>query len=393
MGFLHDGLPRPVREASLPAVPRTEPRLRAKRAYDDDLVALLAMPQIGSKEWVIRQYDHEVQAGAVVRPLVGPGAGPSDAAVLAPKLGSKRGIVLSGGIQPGYGDVDPYAMALAVVDEAIRNAVCVGADPRRIALLDNFTWGNCRRPETLGSLVRAAEGCRDAALLFRAPFVSGKDSLNNEFRTEEGTVISVPPTLLISAIGVIPDVRETVTMDLKAEGDLLYVVGETHDELGGSHWYRLKGHLGARVPVVRRTAPATMRAVAKLVRHGLVRAAHDPSEGGLAVAAAEMAIASSFGLAMDLDAVPATTDDPARRLFSESASRFLLEVAPGDAGAVEERLAKAGIPHARAGRVTKAPRLEIRTGRVKAARAVVSAPVERLRDAWRHALPVHGEAP
>jgi phosphoribosylformylglycinamidine synthase len=389
MEFLHEGLPRTTREATFTPPQGREPQPGPSRDLTADLLDLLRAPDVASKEWVIRQYDHEVQAGAVVRPLVGEHHGPSDAAVLAPKHGSRRGIVLSNGIRPSYGDVDPYAMALAVADEAIRNAVAVGAGLDRLALLDNFTWGDCRRPETLGSLVRAAEGCRDAALLYGTPFISGKDSLHNEFRREDGTVISVPPTLLISAIAVIPDVRKTCTSDLKAAGDLVYAVGETHDELGGGLWYRLAGVLGRNVPRVRDAAPGILRAIAALVRAGLVRAAHDPSDGGLAVAAAEMAFASRFGLSLDLAGLPATTDADERLLFSESATRMLLEVAPEHASEVERRLTEAGVPHAAVGEVTEEPLLVVtsRDGRRDVVRAATSA----LRDAWRSGLAPDGE--
>lgn len=394
MGFLHDGLPRITREATFTRGGEKEPVLRPRKRYDKDLLGLLGMPQIGSKEWVIRQYDHEVQAGAVVRPLVGPEQGPSDAAVVAPKLGSNRGIVLSNGVNPAYGDIDPYAMAMAAVDEAIRNAVCTGADPSRIAVLDNFTWGNCSRPETLGTIVRAAEGCRDAALLFGTPFISGKDSLNNEFRTKQGELIVVPPTLLISAIGVISDVRRTCTMDLKQPGNLLYVVGDTHDELGGSHWYRLRGKLGANAPEVPMSALSIARSVSALIRKGLVRAAHDPSEGGLAVAAAEMAFASPYGLSFDLTKVPATIKDPARVLFSESTSRYLLEVEPRHVEKVERALTKADVPFGKVGKVQKDPRLVVRARQRGSRRkdTIVDVPTAKLRKAWREALPMSEEA-
>jgi phosphoribosylformylglycinamidine synthase len=389
MAFLHDGLPRVVREATFERGGDDEPAWKPRARYDRDLLALLAMPQIGSKEWIVRQYDHEVQAGAVVRPLGGPNHGPCDAAVIAPKLGSRRGIVLANGVNPAYGDIDPYAMAFAAVDEALRNAVAAGADPARVALLDNFTWGNCNRPSTLGSIVRACEGCRDAALSFGTPFISGKDSLNNEFRTEEGELIGVPPTLLVSALGVIADVRRTCTSDLKAVGNPVYVVGVTRDELGGSHWYRLRGAVGRNVPVVPEEAPAWMKAVAAAIRQGRVRAAHDPSEGGLAVAAAEMAFASEHGLALDLRKLEATTKDDARLLFSESTSRFLLEVEKAKAPAFEAAMARARVPCARAGRVTREPVLRIvgrgpRGGR--AGHELVKLPTAKLRKAWRSAL-------
>ena len=246
MDFLHHGLPKVARKATFARGGTPEFDGPERPDQTPALLALLSTPDIGSKEWVIRQYDHEVQAGAVVRPLVGAHDGPSDAAVIAPKLGSVRGIVLSNGINPSFGDIDPYAMAWAVVDEALRNAVAAGGSLAEMAILDNFTWGNCDKPDRLGSLVRAAEGCRDAALHFSVPFISGKDSLNNEFRTDSGTTIAVPPTLLISAIGVVPDVRGTVTMDLKHAGAEVFLVGETFDECGGSKWYRTLDCLGRR---------------------------------------------------------------------------------------------------------------------------------------------------
>jgi phosphoribosylformylglycinamidine synthase len=385
MEFLHRGLPRFARKATFARGGGPEHDGPDAPDQTPALLALLATPDVGSKEWVIRQYDHEVQAGAVVRPLVGAREGPSDAAVLAPKLGSVRGIVLSNGINPAFGDVDPYAMAWAVVDEALRNAVAVGASLDRLAILDNFTWGNCDRPDRLGSLVRAAEGCRDAALHFQVPFISGKDSLNNEFRTEDGTLIAVPPTLLVSAIGVIADVRATVTMDAKRAGDEVFLVGETFDECGGSRWYRTLSCLGKNVPVVRDTARRTLLAVEGAIGLGLVRAAHDLSEGGLGVAAAEMAFAGGFGMDLDLGKVVGPVRRSDRLLFSESTTRLLLEVEPGHAAALTRRLAAAGVAFASIGRVTEAPRLTIRA--VGGERDVIAASVDDLRAAWRDALP------
>ena len=389
MAFVHDGLPRLVRRATF--VRGGGPEHEGPDAGDHTrtLVELLGTPDIGSKEWVIRQYDHEVQAGAVVRPLSGVADGPSDAAVVAPKLGSTRGIVISNGINPSFGDVDPYAMAWAVVDEAIRNAVAVGASLERLAILDNFTWGRCDKPDRLGTLVRAAEGCRDAALHFGTPFISGKDSLNNEFRTEDGTVIVVPPTLLISALGVIADVRKSFTMDLKRAGDLVYLVGDTHDECGGSRWYRLRGLLGRNVPVVRPSARRVLSAVEGALAAGHVRAAHDLSDGGLAVAAAEMAFAGDLGLDLDLGRVPATTKRSDRRLFSESTTRLLLEVPESEAAAFEKRMSTASVPCASVGRVVEAKRLTIRS--VAGDLDVISSPLDALRDAWRGALPFASE--
>jgi phosphoribosylformylglycinamidine synthase len=303
MEFLHQGLPKTPRIATW-----TTPAVAAPAATDpaSRLLALLRDGNVCSKEWIVRQYDHEVQAGTAIKPLVGPeGRGPGDASVVVPVLGQRRGVVIGSGINPSYGDLDPYHMAMCCVDEAIRNVVAVGADPARIALLDNFSWGDCKNPETLGAMVRAARGCHDAAVMFQAPFISGKDSLNNEYRTETGS-IRIPHTLLVSALGQVDDVTRCVTSDLKHAGSKLVLVGETHDD---------------PVPQVRPGAPQVMLDVAAAIRAGAVRACHDLAEGGLAVAAAEMAIGGGLGVSIE------TKID----LFNESPSRFLLEV-EGDIG-------------------------------------------------------------
>ena len=218
MAFLHDGRPTVVREASwAPAACRPIAEPEASE-FTADLVSLLSHWDVCSKEWIVRQYDHEVQGRTVIKPLVGVhDDGPGDAAVILPVRGSTRGLAVGCGINPRYGKIDPYRMAACVIDEAVRNCVAVGADPDRIALLDNFCWGNTERPETLGALVLAAQACRDVSLAYRTPFISGKDSLNNEY-THEGQSLAIPPTLLISAIGQVADVRSCVTMDLKEAG-------------------------------------------------------------------------------------------------------------------------------------------------------------------------------
>src|SRR5437764_6271449 len=209
---------------------------------------ILSAYNVCAKEWIIRRYDHEVQGGTVIKPLVGVHEdGPGDAAVITPILGSFRGLAIGCGLNPRYGDLDPYAMAASAIDEAVRNVVAVGADPSRIAILDNFCWGNTDRPEVLGSLVLAAEACRDVALAYGTPFISGKDSLKNEFHAE-GRNIVIPPTLLISALGQVPDVRRCVSMDLKEPGNVLLLVGQTKAELGGSHYHLVTGQGGGEVP-------------------------------------------------------------------------------------------------------------------------------------------------
>ncbi|MHC4629115.1 MAG: phosphoribosylformylglycinamidine synthase subunit PurL, partial [Planctomycetota bacterium] len=298
MEFLHDGVPKYSRRALWQAPVLSEPNIAEKDNYGDELLTILSSYNVASKEWVIRQYDHEVQGGSVIKPLTGVNNdGPSDAAVIQPKLDSDRGLAISCGMNPLYGDIDPYWMALAGIDEAIRNLVCVGGRADRIALLDNFCWGDCTKPETLGPLVRAAQACYDGAMAYEAPFVSGKDSLNNEFACEDGSQISIPSTLLISAMSIVDDINKCVTMDAKKAYNLLFIVGQTKNELGGSHYYKVKGYVGANVPRLDLgTSPRIARKISEAIAAGLVASCHDCSEGGLAVALAEMAFAGGLGI-------------------------------------------------------------------------------------------------
>jgi phosphoribosylformylglycinamidine synthase len=387
MHFLHDGRPAVlmIAECRLPIADSQTSGGASQSAIGDPhsaMIAILSSYTVSSKEWVIRQYDHEVQGGSVVKPLTGvANDGPSDAAVLNPVLGSWQGLAIANGINPLYGDIDPYWMAANAIDEVVRNAVAVGADPKRIAILDNFCWGNVNDPAVLGSLVRAAEACRDVALAFGTPFISGKDSLNNEFRSAERR-ISIPGTLLISAMGHVPDVRQCVTMDLKEPGNELFVVGVTKDELGGSHYLLVTKQLGGSVPRVDlQLAPKIYAAVHTAIMRGLVRACHDPSEGGLAVAIAEMAFAGGVGADVtDLKAVGETLSDTAR-LFSESPTRFIMEVKPEHTAALKEVFA--GLPLAKVGTTVKEPRLRIASANGE---WLIWSKLDELKEAWQKPL-------
>jgi phosphoribosylformylglycinamidine synthase len=325
------------------------------------LLAILSHYSVASKEWVIRQYDHEVQGGSVVKPLVGvKNDGPSDAAVVMPVPGSWAGVAVGCGINPLYGDLDPYAMAAAAIDEAVRNVVAVGADPKRIAILDNFCWGNVNDPAVLGALVRAAEACRDVAIAFGTPFISGKDSLNNTYSDQHGQRRDIPHTLLVSALGHVPDVRQCVTMDLKEPGNDLYLIGPTRHELGGSHFHQVSARTGGDVPRVDvEQAPRIFAAVHAAIAQGLVRSCHDLSEGGFAVAMAEMAFAGGIGVDItDLAKLPGaenSTDEV--RLFSETPSRFLIEAKPEHAAALAACFA--GVPIVRVGGTVAEPRMRV----------------------------------
>ncbi|QDT65386.1 phosphoribosylformylglycinamidine synthase subunit PurL [Calycomorphotria hydatis] len=384
MEFLHDGRPRVIRDAVYQAEPQGPVSIPTKERFDDDLAAILSSLNVCSKEWVIRQYDHEVQSGSVVKPLVGVQEdGPSDAAVVRPDLYSTRGLVISCGINPDFGDIDPAAMAASAIDEAVRNCIAVGADPDRIAILDNFCWGNCERAETLGTLVRAAIACHDVAIAYGTPFISGKDSLNNEFSFEDKDgnrqTVSIPPTLLISALGQIDDVSTAVTMDLKEAGDTLYLVGETKSEFGGSHYTKINSIEGGAAPLPDvQAAPTIFRAMHKAISAGTVRSCHDLSEGGLAVAVAEMAFAGGLGVELT---VPAGELNDAEFLFSESNTRFLVEVSAEQASAFEE--AMAGVPHQKLGTVTDNGFVRV-TG--QQGTTVIESSITDLKECWQRPL-------
>lgn len=378
--FLHDGIPQRILTALIPDSRETTftPTQRSAGWSGDArqaLLKLLAHPNIASKETVIRIYDHEVQGGTVIKPLTGAvNDGPSDACVLKPiGTSGKKGIVLSNGINPQLGKYDAYKMAICVIDEAIRNAVAVGADPERIALLDNFCWGDPKRAETLGSLVQAARGCYAAAIHYKTPFISGKDSLNNEYLGTDGLRHAIPPTLLISAIGIIDDINQAVTLDLKSAGSAIYLVGEHQPCLQGSHFEILNPESpGQTVPGLPHDAPMLYRALHQAIKTGLVRACHDLSEGGLSIAAAEMCIAGRLGISIDLPEA-----DLALALFGETNGCFLVEVSADLCTAFEACLAS---PHlSRIGVVTQETDLIIRIG----GQPVISISVEELLTAWK----------
>ena len=313
--------PRVERETNWAPPKLEEPQVPEPKNLGEVLFRLLKAYNVASKEKVVRRYDQEVKGQTVIKPLQGWRAGPSDAAVLKPLDDSWRGVSVASGINPRYGKINPYWMAASVIDEAVRNSVCVGG--RRWALLDNFTWGNPEYRDRLGQLVYACRGCYDTAKAYGAPFVSGKDSLYNE-----SPLGPVAPTLLVTALGIVPDIRKAVSMELKEAGNALYIVGVTKPELGGSEYLRLHGTLGASVPKVdAETNIKAYKRVLKAMDGGLVRACHDCSEGGLAVALAEMAFTGDLGLDVDLGKLPVSEpmrDDYA--LFSESNGRLLVEV-------------------------------------------------------------------
>jgi phosphoribosylformylglycinamidine synthase len=349
MQFLHDGIPMPTRKAIVPSQKEAQgfKSLGVFSNVRDHLLKLLAHPNIASKHWIIRQYDHEVQGGSVVKPLTGPlQIGPSDAAVIRPKLNSDKGVVIACGLAPHI--ADPYAMTIASVDEAIRNAVAVGGDPARMAILDNFCWPSVDDEITMGTLVIACEACRDAALALGIPFISGKDSLHNQFTNQEtGQVIRIPRTLLISAIGVIENVRKCITMDLKNPDNELLLIAAKSNEL----------------PAL----AAVHRAMAQAIDKGLIVSCHDVSDGGALVAAAEMCIASGLGLNLE---------NRDADWFAESNGRYVVEARGERVAELEQIISN----HAMAtflGRVTPDAKLQVRGEAIE---------ISELTQAWRGTL-------
>jgi phosphoribosylformylglycinamidine synthase len=384
MEFLHNGLPQLEREAVWEPPRHAEPDFPRPPDLKEDLIKILGSWNVCSKEWVIRQYDHEVQGASVLKPLVGANDdGPGDAAVIRPLPDSNKGIIVANGINPKYGDIDPYWMAASAIDEALRQIVAVGGSLEEVALLDNFCWGNPEKPDRLGALVRAAQACYDTAVAYGTPFISGKDSFYNEYEAGQES-ICIPPTLLISAVAVMEDAGKAVSMDCKQAGNLIYIIGHTRNELGGSHYYAIHGGIGNRVPKVDPgPGKRLMDTLAAAMAKGLVRACHDCSEGGIGVAAAEMAFAGGLGMTINLGKVPLA--EPMERddfvLFSESNTRFLAEVAPADQAAFEK--AMAGIACAAIGQVTDNGTFEVYG--LKGGRVLRAAAAE-LKEAWQQPL-------
>ncbi|MEE2912667.1 MAG: phosphoribosylformylglycinamidine synthase subunit PurL [Planctomycetota bacterium] len=326
MAFMHDGLPTTTREATW-SPPPIDQGSDAATDIQSMLPLLLAHPNIASKQSIVQQYDHEVQGRSVIRPFVGPqGNAPSDAAVITPVRGSSKGLAIGSGIATGLCS-DPRTMAMAAIDECVRNIVCVGGDPSRIAILDNFCWPSAKDKESLGRLVRCAHGCYDAAKAYRTPFISGKDSLNNQFTTQSGETIYIPPTLLISGFGIVDDVDSCVTMDAKSAGNLLLLVGETTSAMGGSHFLMIEPNSSCdhSLPVVSlEEGPNIAKKINAAINARYVQSAHDCSEGGLLVAAAEMTFGGKLGLTMQLEG----SEDFVPWCFAETPSRYLIEVHP-----------------------------------------------------------------
>ncbi|MEJ2037897.1 MAG: AIR synthase-related protein [Desulfosarcinaceae bacterium] len=369
-----------------------EPVLGPPRDAGNVLVDMLARPNICSKEWIVRQYDHEVQGTSVIKPLIGRDRKVnSDAAVLRPVLGSKRGLAFSQALLPFYSRIDAYHMTTCTIDEAVRRLIAVGGDPDHLGGVDNFCWPNIqydalKNPDgrfKAAQLVRSCQALRDMCLAYGLPLLSGKDSMYVDGhlpgRYGETHKVSALESLQFSATSVIPDIERCVTADVKFAGDLVYLLGMTRDELGASEYYDMLGYLGCQVPEVQPEAfMQAYRQLAAAIGDGLLASAHGIYRGGLAVHLAMMAMAGNLGIAVDCAAAPVAA--PLRTevlLFSESAGRFLLTVNPKDKDAFESQFA--GLPLARIGSVTAEPRLVVNGAQGEPA---VDLTLPELKNAW-----------
>jgi phosphoribosylformylglycinamidine synthase II len=329
LDFLHDGVPKKHLKTTYTQKTYPEPESPCPDRLDATMRSMLGRKNLCSKEFISLQYDHTVQGGHVLGPVQGAGRVQAMATLTKVVPGSKKGVGLSQGLFPSYSEIDPYLMAAAAIDTSIRGLIAIGVPLDRIAILDNFCWCSSDEPERLGQLKRAAQGCYDYAVRFGTPFISGKDSMYNDFSGFDAddlpVKVSVPPTLLISSIGIHADVAKSVSMDAKIEGDLVYVIGETAEELGGSEYFAQLGGTGNTVPKLDAAkVKACYGRLTDALSHELVASAFPVSHGGLGTALAKVAIAGQLG--MDITIPYAMRPD--YYLFSESLGRFVVTVAP-----------------------------------------------------------------
>ncbi|MFA5008558.1 MAG: phosphoribosylformylglycinamidine synthase subunit PurL [Candidatus Omnitrophota bacterium] len=372
-------LPRLTKKATWIMEKEEPARVGEKENYNEEVKMLLSRPGIACKDWILREYDHEVQAGSVLKSIYGiENLSVSDAAVTRPDLKTNKAVVIGLGINPSYSDIDPYWMSACAMDEALRNIVCVGGNLKNTYVLDNFCWGSPEDERNLAGLVRAAFSTYDFSTYFGVPFISGKDSLYNEYAVE-GKRISIPGTLLISAVSVIDDWQAVITANLKKEDNLIYIVGLSKPEMGCSEYFRSLKIKGGFVPKVNKeTAKEVLDAVSQAINKKVVISCHDLSEGGLAVAISEMCMGANLGAHIFLNEVPKEKGMANYEvLFGESPTRFLVEV-PKDKKSIFEKQFK-GLNFGLIGCVSKEPKLIIYANETE---TIVNLRLDELKDSW-----------
>jgi phosphoribosylformylglycinamidine synthase len=371
----------------------TEPVLSEPKEQGELLKHMLSRPNICARTWIARQYDHEVQGGSTIKPLVGKGRDiPSDAVVIRPALDSCRGIAVSQALNPHYSRVDTYHMTAVTIDEAVRRVLAVGGDPEHLGGVDNFCWPTIQfDPESnpdgkykAAQLVRSAWALKDTCLSFGIPLLSGKDSMYIDGKLEgpygERRKVSGLPTLLFTVSSVVEDVRNCLTLEAKKPQDLVYVLGITRNELGGSEYYQLLGQVGLHVPKVDVEAFRPLYlALYKAVQQGLVASVHAVTKGGVAVHAALVAMGGELGMEMDLSKLPrAEVLSDTQCLYSESAGRFIVTLSPENRDPFETLMSN--LPHGCVGRVSEEPILVIRG---KQGTKIVKEDLFELKNVWK----------
>ena len=394
LDFLHNGLPRMDLTARWKGVKKSgTPRFETGLSIREVFLRILEDPVVASKEQLVRQYDHEVQAQSVIKPFCGVlSDAPTDGAVLRPVYTSNKGITVTHGLCPRFGDYDTYSMAMAAVDEAYRSHIALGGDPDTVSALDNFCWpdpvpgpGNPDGEYKLAQLVRCCRGLSRACLAYGIPLISGKDSMKND-TIAGGRKISVRPTLLVSMMGIIPDVRKAVTADFKTPGDYVIVLGLTRGELGGTVFERLfapkGGGFGCSPEVFPEEALPLYKALHEAIKAGLIRSAHDLSDGGLGVALFESALGGRLGARIEMEALPGyfSGETSERLLFCETQSRILVTVSSGFISPFSKLLGER--PWGIIGKVTKEPELVVLRDGIKICGLLLSEGEERWKREW-----------
>ena len=362
MDFLHDGLPKHPLFSNVTIHENIEPQLKPKTSYTKDIEELLGDKNISGLSFVSQQYDHEVQASSVLKPLSGRGRINTDTQVFRPVLNSNKGALLSSAVYPSYGDISTYHMAACAIDTAIRNMVSAGGSLSNIAILDNFCWCSSYDQKRLGQLVEAVKACYDYAVGYGTPFISGKDSMFNDFngydKKGNPVAVSIPPTLLISSIGVMNDLYKTVSPEFKNNGDVIYLLGETNNELGASEYFKMLAKkevnraIGNNVPKVDiKKNIKTYRALEKVIQKELVASAMSVNSGGLGITLAKASVGGMVGCNVSIKNIKGNAKSSDEKLFSESQGRILVSVSPKNVSTFEKIMKS--VPYTKLGNVEK----------------------------------------
>ena len=391
LSFLHDGLPEKHLETTYTLPKNKEPDFALPEDIGKTLENMMKKNNICSYSYISKQYDHTVQASTAIYPLQGPGQVNGVASAIAPILDSDRAIIVSQGLNPRYSDINTYHMAACAIDTGIRNAVAMGADIDYMALMDNFCWCSSDEKERLGQLKKAVQACYDYSTRYGTPFISGKDSMFNDFKGYDSKgnpiKISVPPTLLVSSLSVISDIKKAVTIDPKSSGDLVYILGLTYNELGAGEYFDMmqKGVVGMNVPKVDvKSALDFYRTFKKAVEKEWLASSISVGFGGIGVALAKKAISAKMGIEIDLNRIPVSDDEkktldkrPDFVLFSESQSRIIVTIPPKHKKEFEKLFSKT--PHAEIGRVLDKPSFIIK----KNGQDWINIPIKSLHEAYQ----------